>query len=168
MLPYMARTPPVGGSNRVNGETGPNIRPYGRLDEITLQRYLHEVSRTGQLVASAYRVGVSYDSTLRARENPDYQKAVNEALDRYRDVIDAEIRRRGIEGSQEPVFYQGRIVGWVLKFSDALLIAHAKAHDPRYRDRSEIDVTHKGGVMAVPLTPSAPDWERRFSEPAPS
>lgn len=54
------------------------------------------------------------------------------------DRIEAEIRRRAIEGVDEPVFQGGRLVGTVRKFSDTLLIFMAKGAMPeKYRERFE-------------------------------
>ena len=140
-----------------------------RLTDAVKQRYLILVARTGQVCASAYGVGLNKTTIYDCREkDPAFDAAVLEAQERYRDWVDAEIRRRGIEGIEEPVFYQGRVVGWVRKFSDALAIAHAKAHDPRYREKLQVDATVNGGVMVVPAAASPADWEKRFSEPTPS
>ena len=49
--------------------------------------------------------------------------------------------RRALEGGEEPVFYQGKIVGSVRKYSDTLLMFMLKARRPeRYRDRVGVDV----------------------------
>lgn len=132
-------------------------------------RFLLSVARTGQLTASAVAVGVARDTVrLLRKADKAFDEQVEQALDQYRDWIDAEIRRRGVEGVVEPIFYQGHLVGWIQKFSDQLAIAHAKAHDPRYRDRASVDVTMKGGVMVVPSAPTNPaDWQTRFSQPSP-
>lgn len=140
-----------------------------RLTDAVRQRYLILVARTGQVCASAYAVGLNKATIYRHRDaEPEFDAAVSEAQERYRDWVDAEIRRRGIEGIEEPVFYQGRVVGWVRKFSDQLALAHAKAHDPRYREKLQVDATVNGGVMVVPASASPADWEKRFSDPAPS
>jgi len=65
------------------------------------------------------------------------------------DEVEAEIRRRGIKGVDEPVFYQGEVCGYVRKFSDLLLIFRAKALMPeKYRERHE--VTGAGGAPLHP------------------
>lgn len=50
--------------------------------------------------------------------------------------IEAEIKRRAIDGILKPVFYQGKIVGHVKEYSDNLLMFYAKAAMPeKYMDR---------------------------------
>lgn len=79
-----------------------------------------------------------------------YRKLV-EAIDNEAcDEVEAEIRRRGVKGVEEPVFYQGEICGYVQKFSDLLLIFRAKALMPeKYRERHEVT-----GANGAPLNPS--------------
>lgn len=79
-----------------------------------------------------------------------YRQLVESIHNESCDEVDAEIRRRGIQGVDEPVFYQGAICGSVRKFSDLLLIFRAKALMPeKYRERHE--VTGAGGQ---PLNPA--------------
>ena len=52
-------------------------------------------------------------------------------------------RRRAIDGFEEPVFYQGAVVGAVRKYSDRMLELLLKGHAPeKYKDR----VQHSGDV----------------------
>lgn len=79
-----------------------------------------------------------------------YHKLVQAIDNEACDEVEAEIRRRGVRGVEEPVFYQGEVCGYVQKFSDLLLIFRAKALMPeKYRERHE--VTGAGGL---PLHPS--------------
>ena len=51
------------------------------------------------------------------------------------DTLEAEARRRAIEGVEEPVFHKGEQVGTLRKYSDVLLIFLLKGARPeRYRD----------------------------------
>jgi len=142
-------------------------RPF---DDHAKEQFLLFVARSGQLVSSAAQTGVSSQTIRNHREaDPAFDERVKDAVERYRDSVDAEIKRRGIDGIEEPVFYQGVVVGWLRRYSDALALAHAKAHDPRYRERTQLDIKHSGGVMVVPAVPaSTADWNNRFSAPSPS
>jgi hypothetical protein len=51
-----------------------------------------------------------------------------------------EIRRRAIEGWNDPVYQMGQRVGSVRKYSDVLLIFLAKRLMPEYRDKVTLDV----------------------------
>ena len=50
------------------------------------------------------------------------------------EALEAELHRRAVIGVQEPVFYQGKIVGHVPKLSDNLLMFRMKKRMPEYRD----------------------------------
>jgi hypothetical protein len=45
-------------------------------------------------------------------------------------VLEAECRRRGRDGVEDPVYYQGAVVGYHRRYSDACLLALLKAHRP--------------------------------------
>ena len=54
------------------------------------------------------------------------------------DDLELEARRRAVEGTERPVFYQGGEVGYVREYSDTLLIFLLKAHRPnKFRERVE-------------------------------
>src|SRR6266487_1691180 len=55
--------------------------------------------------------------------------------------IEAEIRRRAMEGWDEPLVSAGKRLGTVRKYSDTLLIFYAKRRMPEYRDKQSVDVT---------------------------
>jgi hypothetical protein len=77
------------------------------------------------------------DAAFRER----WDEAVAIAIDR----LEAEADRRAVEGTFEPVFYQGAECGQVRKYSDVLLIFRLKALKPEmYRERAAIEHTGKG------------------------
>jgi hypothetical protein len=73
------------------------------------------------------------------RDNVDgFRDRYQEAQQAINDTIEAEIRRRSVEGWLEPVFQGGKQVGTIRKFSDQLLMFYAKARMPeKYRDKFE-------------------------------
>lgn len=66
--------------------------------------------------------------------------------------LEAEARRRAVEGYEEPVFHKGEVCGTVQKYSDTLLIFLMKGAMPeKYRERME----HSGpGGGAIPFSHS--------------
>lgn len=64
--------------------------------------------------------------------------------------IEAEIRRRAIEGWDEPLISAGKRLGTVRKYSDVLLMFYAKKRIPEYRDKQQSDVTiHNGQAKDI-------------------
>lgn len=70
----------------------------------------------------------------------DFSFAFNQAKEAAKDEIRAEIRRRGHDGFDEQVLVGGKI-HTVHKYSDTLLIFHAKMLMPEYRDKSQIEMS---------------------------
>jgi len=67
--------------------------------------------------------------------------------------IEEEADRRAVEGTLEPVFYQGFECGQVRRYSDTLLIFRLKALNPqKYRERASIEHTGKDGEKLIPET----------------
>ncbi len=68
----------------------------------------------------------------------DFALRWDEAIEEAVGSLEEEVWRRGMEGVKEPVFYRGRKVGEIRRYSDGLLILLLKAHRPRkYRDNAQ-------------------------------
>jgi len=75
-----------------------------------------------------------------------FAAAWDEALEIATGSLELEARRRAQKGVLEPVYYKGKKVGAVRKYSDTLLIFLLKAHRPdKYRDNVRHEVTGKDG-----------------------
>lgn len=73
-----------------------------------------------------------------AEKDAEFAKAWDELVDRSTDLLEREAYRRAAVGVEEPVFYQGKKVGTVKRFSDNLLMFLLKGRKPdTYRDRVE-------------------------------
>jgi uncharacterized small protein (DUF1192 family) len=66
-----------------------------------------------------------------------YAAAFKRAEKYAADVLEDEARRRAFEGTLEPVFYQGVLVDYVVKYSDALMLAMLRARQPAHRPQAE-------------------------------
>jgi len=76
----------------------------------------------------------------------DFRQAELEATE----TMEAEAYRRAVDGTAKPVFHQGMQCGTVQEYSDTLLIFMLKARNPaKYREKSETEVTVKGGVTIL-------------------
>jgi hypothetical protein len=82
----------------------------------------------------------------------DLVEAIAEARGRSVEVVRDEVKRRAIDGVEEPVYHQGKVVGYVTKYSDRLLEMMARAHAPEYRERVEVS-----GAGGGPLELTSPD-----------
>lgn len=104
-------------------------------------------------VAAAREAGVE-GSRARIREaiqaDDDLVAQLEEARGRGPETIREEIRRRAIDGVEEPVFHNGDVVGSVTKYSDRMLAMMAKANLPEYRDETDVNI-HVGGADGGPI-----------------
>jgi len=124
----------------------PNLKFTPRV----LTHILNEIASCGVYYKACAAAGVSLAQFNRLREvHPEIKALVEEAKLYYQDLISHTVHNRAIEGWDEPVFYQGRMIGTQRKFSDRLLELQAKRHCPEYRDKSEIDVKVAHGVLII-------------------
>ena len=87
------------------------LRLHDAAGVTTLLAHRAEPARAGRLSrAIVYR---------RRARNPEFSAKWGEAVDQAVELLEAEARRRAAVGVEEPVYYQGAVVGHVRKYSDA-------------------------------------------------
>jgi hypothetical protein len=97
--------------------------------------FLASLALTGNVGLSVLAAGVGRSTVYEWRRSDEkFSTAWDSALEEAADILEAEARRRAVEGTLEPVFYQGEEVGTVRRYSDTLLIWLMKACDRRKYD----------------------------------
>lgn len=72
--------------------------------------FLEALKACGIYAQAARRVGVSYSAVMQNKaNNADFAHACDEAMEEAVDRAEAEAWRRGVEGFEEPVVYQGQL-----------------------------------------------------------
>lgn len=104
------------------------------------ERFLEALERTGNVSEAARQAGISrvtaYD---RRRSDAAFAAAWEHSLEVATDALEAEARRRALDGVEEPVFYQGAECGRIRKYSDTLMIVLLKAHRPaKYSEKHQL------------------------------
>jgi hypothetical protein len=80
------------------------------------------------------------------KDDADFRREWDEALDVGADVLEDEAKRRAVQGVREPVFQGGKLVGEIQKYSDTLLIFLLKGAKPeKYNDRAQLALTGSDG-----------------------
>jgi len=94
-------------------------------------RFLQVLSE-GNTVSEACRLARVGRATAyeHRRSRLDFAARWKDAEDAACDMLEAECRRRALEGTPKPVFYQGAECGEVREYSDTLLIFLLKAKRP--------------------------------------
>jgi hypothetical protein len=118
-------------------------RPVRAEDrEAVKTRFIEGLSSGVPITKAAVAAGVSRSQVFNWRKDDEaFAMAWDDAWQAGADAIEYEMRRRGLEGWLEPVFYQGVHVGDIRKFSDTLLIVLHKIRRPEahraYQDHGE-------------------------------
>jgi transposase-like protein len=126
-----------------------------RITKAAKQAFLEALEEGTTVTAAATRAGHTRWSFYRIKlgdnqqaADPEFAAAWDEAAERgeavRNDAVRAEIQRRAVEGTEEPVFYQGEVVGHVRRYSDTLLLAMANNLLPEYDHPAQ--VVHTGKV----------------------
>lgn len=127
---------PKGAKNMVSGT-------YSSFTVDKKKKFINKLRKNGgnKSAAAAY-VGVS-QATIYAHEKKDevFKEKVEEARNYALHEVAEEMHRRGVEGWDEPVYFQGMHVGDVRKYSDRLLEKRAEALDPEtYGKKSQVEI----------------------------
>jgi hypothetical protein len=99
-----------------------------------------EALKTGASVYAAARIaGIGRQTAYDWRNEDDVFAALwEEAVECGTDLMEDEAKRRGMDGYDEPVFYQGQVCGKVRRYSDFLLDKQLRARRKgKYSDRQE-------------------------------
>lgn len=112
--------------------------------------FLAALAETGNVSQAARAAKASRSRAYQLKaEDPGFAEEWADALDVATDALDAEARRRAIDGIETPRFHQGQIAGTVRKYSDTLLMFLLRAHRPElYRERAGLT----GNGQAKPET----------------
>ena len=120
----------------------PAPKPPRKLDPRQLRcrakqdAFLKVFERLGSVGATCAETGVSvhtYDQWLHA-DIQGFKTRRDQAAIIAMGVLEREILRRAVEGTDRDVYYKGQVVGQERQYSDNLLMFRAKKLDPSYKD----------------------------------
>lgn len=113
--------------------------------------FLAAFAQCATVSSAAEAARVHRNQHYRWLQDPEYQQAFEQARETAVDALEAEAVRRAVHGRNEPVYYQGKVVGTVQRYSDILLIFLLKGAMPaKYRDRHEITGAHGQPLIPDP------------------
>lgn len=104
-------------------------------------RFLLALEQTGNVTKACELAKIQRRTIYRMRDDSnEFALAWDIAKLIGAEALEDEAIRRAHDGVDEPVFYQGKAVGAVKKYSDTLLIFLLKGAMPKYREYSKIDL----------------------------
>lgn len=119
------------------------------LIDVKRKAFLAAFSRCATVTYAAEAAKVTRQQHYNWLRDPEYQQAFEQARETAIEVLEAEAVRRAVLGRDEPVYFQGKVVGRIQRYSDILLIFLLKGARPeKYRDRHEF--TGAGGRPLIP------------------
>lgn len=100
-----------------------------------LQTALLTYAASGSLKKAAREANLSTNAIrVRLRHDDNFARAWDEAREIAACGLEDEARRRAVDGVDEPVFFQGEVVGYSKRYSDSLLIMLLKGVRPELRE----------------------------------
>ena len=107
---------------------------------------LRAYGKYGTILAAIQEAGCTYGSHYHWMHNDEEYPALFErAKAIFCDRLDEEVFRRAVRGIEQPVFYCGKEVGKIRKYSDILLIFAAKGAMPQKYNTERREVSGRGG-----------------------
>lgn len=127
------------------------VYPRNPFNDRAKEKYLAALKINGLHVKAAEAAGVNYKTAFRHRkDDPEFAELVDEALDYFRDELELETYRRGVQGVTHVIYQRGQAVGEEKRYSDRCLELLLKKNIPEYREKFDINANLSGGVLVVP------------------
>jgi hypothetical protein len=130
------------------------------------RKFFQHLAETCNVTRAALMAGYARRSVYEYRdEDPEFRRRMDEAVEIATDALEAEARRRAVEGVPEPVFYQGVECGTVQRYSDRLLELLLKGRRPDvFRERVSQEISGPGGRPIETVIETAREKLRRLIE----
>jgi hypothetical protein len=111
-----------------------------------VERFLTALSEGGSVTKAAEQAGIGRRTVYDWKAtDPEFAALFEDAWQRGIAALEDEAVRRAYQGVQRPVFSKGVQVGSVTEYSDSLLMFLLKSRDPRFRDKTSVEMTGKDG-----------------------
>ncbi len=103
------------------------------------QQFLAVIRETSNVTKAAQSIGMARQSVYDARaRDPEFAALWDSAIEQGTDTLEAEARRRALDGVDRPVYFQGKRVGMTKEYSDPLLMFMLRGHRPaKYRETAQ-------------------------------
>jgi hypothetical protein len=150
----------------------------GKLKRSPLQYCLKATPENKEIVLAMLANGATYAAAAAAigahrrtiikwpDRDEEFKRRWNDAIEEGADTLESEAIRRGRDGVDRPVFYQGRIVGYTKEYSDYLLIRLLEARRSAIHRARNISVTpQEGGDCKLEIRWKEPESQRPQETP---
>ena len=103
--------------------------------------FIEVLRETGNVTLAAQHAGQSRNQVHDVRQRSKrFAAQWDNALEEATDLLEAEAWRRAVTGIDKPVFYKGKVVASIKKYSGPLLMFLLEAHRPqKFRDGGKVE-----------------------------
>jgi hypothetical protein len=140
-----------------------------KLDDEQKSIFLEIFSKTNRKTFAAAMAGVTWQCVKNHIDrDPEFAECFEEARNQYADMVERVAREVGQEGIYEPILggrFKDEVVAHKRVVATNILAMQMKRSNPEYREKAELDLNHKGGVLVVPAKMSVEDWVSQFGSP---
>jgi hypothetical protein len=108
----------------------------------------------------------------RTRGNPEFEQKVMEALEKYVESAEESVDKRAFKGVDDPVYFEGEVVGYRKKYSDALAMFRLRGLAPekyaeKHQHQHEGTIEHNVKVY-IPENRRDPQLAQQLPGPEPA
>jgi|GEM_PF-2291799 hypothetical protein len=119
---------------------------YSKLTPEVLDKYLEKLAETNNFTLAAASIAYSSMRMYQLRKSdPEFEAKCEAAQACFCEKLVAEVVRRAYHGVKKPIFYNGWQTGYIVEYSDTLLMFVTKRYDPAFRDNYKVELTGKDG-----------------------
>lgn len=122
----------------------------GNLRHTWQPAFLAALEQTGIISDACKLASIDRTTVYRARQSDEsFAKAFDDAMEAAIDTLEREARRRAVEGTEEPVYQGGQLIGTKTVYSDSLMALLLKGRRKGvFADRTELTGANGGPVQA--------------------
>ena len=148
-------------------------RPINQLDlrmEESHRKFLKVLAKTGSLKKAQIASGLGQRALQLAKQKfPDFSMNWDMAMDIYLQFeAEESIRHRALDGTLEPIIYQGRVTGYKRVYDSGLTQFWYKANmRDKYGEQSEVKISgniNHGVAMLPPRATDLDAWEKQAAK----
>jgi hypothetical protein len=137
-----------------------------KLDDIQKQTFLYWFARTNRKAHSAHAAGVCWQTVANhLKADPEFEEQYKQAQYHYQDRLEMVAQEVGQEGILEPIVggkFKNEIVAHKRVIAPNILAMQLRRSNPEYREKQEIDLNHRGGVLVAPAKMDMDEWIKMF------
>lgn len=136
-----------------------------KFDETAKGIFLEEFAKWGRMGEAASAAGVSTQTVRKhMEEDEDFAEALMIQEEDYRTKLISHHQNLLFNGVTKRRYdKEGNVVEETQEYPIRLIELELKKHDKGYRDKQQLEIEHKGGVLVTPAeVGTVDDWEKRF------